>query len=131
MVLRLVGCTLLGAWVGAVVGLLMALPVLAVTWGASIPVLIAVGGAAGGIASLVATTETPGRPRRGAGQWLGAAFATAASVVAYFAFAKSNPLSVKPNELVFILVMSTYTAGVGFVAGRYAERSARSAATKP
>ena len=132
MALRFAIYSLSGALNGAVLSLVLALPALNITWELSIPALMAVGGTAGFLGGVLAMADTLGPFGRGSGQWLGAAVGAAAGVgfLGYDAISKHNLQVFDIGEYMLVVGQVVYTAFVGFIAGRYAERSARPAVAK-
>ena len=132
MVLRFLVHVFLATGVGATVGVVAAVPWGAAGWGRVFPLLVLVGGAAGLLAGVLAVADSVGPFGGGSGQWLGVVLGVAivaplAALAAYIVvFERGADLPAR--EIAFLLGITPYGAGTGFLAGRYAERAARAAA---
>ena len=130
MLPRHVGCVIYATWIGTAVGMVLGLPsmvLLSSVAGLAGAAGFLTGAAAGFLAGVLAVADTLGPIGRGAGQWFGCETGLLLTTV-LVAHAMANGPGTGPAtaaDWVALACGFAYTAGVGFVAGRFGERAGR------
>ena len=129
MFMRSVGCTIYAAWIGCLVGMVLAVPAAVVLINVSGLAVIStpfVCSGASFLSSVLAVTDRSGS-RRGSGPWVGVAVGLLAMATAVLNGPDTGVVGVPDAAAGWAVVVAGFAtlAGVGFVAGRVGERAAR------
>ena len=129
MLLRKIGCVIYATWIGGIVGLVVSLPAALVLGPAGIAGVVT-GVVAGFLAGVLAVLDTLGPFGTGGGQWLGAeaGLLVTAALVLYAELSGPGIAPATAADWAGLTLGFGFVAGVGFVAGRSAERAGRWAA---
>ena len=120
---------LLATGTGLAIGAVLGMPCASLTWGLSLWLGLAIGGAAGVASGVLALADGPGR-FDGRGSRIGAVLGLLIAG-GYLGYVSTNGPGLWPltaSEAAFLLGGFAYAVGTGWVAGRWAEQVGRAIA---